>query len=129
MIFAILAGSEPVDAFDNILTTQMRVRAGDTLALNPGAYTSAQWSNAATDSILLITSSGDYSAYVLDSLNDLDQKLSKLLTIVRNGINEVNQKASEHRQPSKAQVITQPAQNRLAAPQPVEVKTDSGDRR
>jgi len=67
--------------------------------------------------------------YVLDSLNDLDQKLSKLLTIVRNGINEVNQKASEHPQPTKAQVITQPAQNRLAAPQPVEVKTDSGERR
>lgn len=73
--------------------------------------------------------------YVLDSLTDLDQKLSKLLTIVRNGINEVNQKAAQHPQPPKAQVITQPAQNRLAAPasvptpQPVEVKNEGGDRR
>ncbi len=71
---------------------------------------------------------GGADDYALDSLNDLDQKLSKLLTIVRNGINEVNQKADMH--PKQPQMVAQPVQNRLAAPQQVrqsvEVKNEAG---
>ncbi len=58
---------------------------------------------------------GDADNYVLDSLSHLEQDLIKLLTIVRNGISEVNNK------PTDAAAVQQP---RLAAPQirqPVEV--------
>ncbi|MBE2267822.1 MAG: hypothetical protein IAE80_06290 [Anaerolinea sp.] len=58
----------------------------------------------------------DADGYVLESLNELDQKLSKLLTIVRNGIGEVDQKNAQ-RAP-QPQVVTQPVQNRLAPPAP-----------
>ena len=60
-----------------------------------------------------ITSDAD--GYVLDTLGHLEQDLVKLLTIVRNGISEVNNKPA---QPADQQ------QPRLAAPQlrqPVEV--------
>lgn len=50
---------------------------------------------------------GDADNYVLDSLSHLEQDLIKLLTIVRNGISEVNNK------PTDAAVVQQP---RLAAP-------------
>jgi len=43
----------------------------DTLALNPGDYFSIQWNTSATDSILSVIEAGEYSAYVLDSLNQL----------------------------------------------------------
>ncbi|MBK8021392.1 MAG: hypothetical protein IPK19_08135 [Chloroflexi bacterium] len=45
---------------------------------------------------------GDADGYVLDSLGSLEQQLVKLLTIVRNGISEVNKK--------------QPSGNRSSAP-------------
>ena len=70
----------------------------------------------------------DSDRYVLDSLTDLDQQLSKLLTIVRNGITEVNNKLDGRPEPQR--VIQQPVQNRLAAPeqrQPVEVSVGDSD--
>ncbi|MBL8132052.1 MAG: hypothetical protein JNL42_09350, partial [Anaerolineae bacterium] len=60
---------------------------------------------------------GDADGYVLDSLGGLEQQLVKLLTIVRNGISEVNKKPT----PSGSRGTTPAATMPVQQPQLVEV--------
>lgn len=71
---------------------------------------------------------GDADGYVLDTLSSLEQQLSKILTVVRNGINQVNERP-EPGAPEAPAVQAPPAQQYAPAPslrQPVEVNARPG---
>jgi hypothetical protein len=68
----------------------------------------------------------DADGYVMDTLTGLEQQLTKILNIVRNGISEVSSKDAQPTQAAQpAPAPTQFTAPPLRVPQPIEVRQDS----